>query len=147
VGDIDPNFAGGDGFLPVSCQASATPELCEGAFDDPPSGENFEVFGGIGALDDFERPLSDPVQCAAQFRSGIGGIGEQVAQSWAGMAYGLQHRRRAVAVLNIGCMHDQSEEHAGGVDDGVALGTLDFLSGVITANPACLRGLLPSGCR
>ena len=43
-------------------------------------GEDFEAFGGIGALDDFERPLSDHVQCAAQFRPGIGAIGEQVAR-------------------------------------------------------------------
>ncbi len=71
-----------------------------------------------------------------QLRPGIGAIGEQVAQPWAGMAYGFQHGRRAVAVLGIGCMDDETEEHAGGIDDSMALATFDLLSSVIAANPA-----------
>ena len=66
--------------FPVFCQASAAPEPCEGAFDDPSSGEDFEALGGVGALDDLEGPLADPVEGAAQFRPGISAIGEQMAQ-------------------------------------------------------------------
>ena len=37
------------------------------------------------------------------------------------MAYGFQHGRSAVAVLNIAGMDDEAEEHAGGIDDNMAL--------------------------
>jgi len=148
---IDPHLAGGDGFLPVFCKASATPEPCEGAL---PSGEDFEAFGGVGALDVFERPLSDPVQCTAQFRPGIGAISEQVAQPGASMTKRFQHRRSAVAVLNIASMYDEYEEHVGGVEDDMALAApgrgpgqaLDLLSSAITTPPASVV-FTPSGCR
>ena len=87
----------------------------------PPPGEDFEAAGGVGALDDFERPLADPVEGGAQLRSGIASVGEQVAQPKAVMAYGFQHSRCSVAILNIGGMNDEPEEHAGSVDDSVAL--------------------------
>lgn len=76
MSDVDPSFAGGDGLVPVLCEPATASEPCEGAFDDPPSGEDFETFCGVGAFDDFERPLSDPVECAAQFRPGISAVGD-----------------------------------------------------------------------
>ncbi len=121
MGDVDPSLAGGDGFFPVFCEPSAAPEPCEGAFDDPPSRKDFEAAGGIGTLDDLERLLADPVQCGAQFRPVISAVGEQVAQPGTGIAYGCQHGRCSVAILNIGGVNDEPEEHAGGVEDGVAL--------------------------
>lgn len=121
VGDVDPSLAGGDGFLPVLRQSAAAPEPCEGAFDDPSSWQDLEPLRGVGGLDDFEGLLSDPVEGAAQFRPGIGAIGEQVAQPGAGVAYGFQHGRRAVAILNVAGMNDEAEEHAGGIDDDMAL--------------------------
>ena len=100
---------------------------------DPASGEDFEAFCVIGTLDDLKRPLSNPVECAPQFRPGIGTIGEQMAQPGTGVAYGFQHR--PIAVLNIGCMDDQPEEHTGGIGNNMAFAALDLLPGVIAANP------------
>ena len=111
------------------------PEPCDGAFDDPSAGKEFEALGGVGALDYFERPLADLVQGATQFRSGVSAVGKRVAQPGACMAYRSQHRRSAIAVLYIGCMHDQPEEHPSGIDDGVALAAFDLLTSVIGANP------------
>lgn len=57
------------------------------------------------------------------------------------MAYGFQHGRSAVAVLNIGGRDDEAEEHAGGIDDDMGFAAHGLLSGVIAANAACLSGL------
>ena len=57
------------------------------------------------------------------------------------MAYGFQHGRSAVAVLNIGGMDDEAEKYAGGIDDDMGFAAHRLLSGVIAANAACLSGL------
>jgi hypothetical protein len=40
-------------------ETAVSVEPCQGAFDDPAAGQEFEALGGIGSLDDFERPLAD----------------------------------------------------------------------------------------
>ena len=70
MGDIDPRFGGSDGFLPIFRQPPAAPKPGEGALDHPPSRQNLEALGGVGAFDDLQGPLAHPVERAAQFGSG-----------------------------------------------------------------------------
>ena len=60
-----------------------------------------------------------------RFRPAIGAVGEDVMQPGAGLADGLGHRRRPVAVLDLGAMDDQAKQQADGIDEDVALAALD----------------------
>ena len=53
-----------------------------------------------------------------------------MAQPGEGMAEGLQHRRSAVAVLNIGAMDDQTDQQTQRISDDMALAPLGLLADV-----------------
>ena len=89
MGDVDPCFSGGDGFLPVLCQTAAAPEPGEGAFDHPSAREDLEALRRVGALDDLQRPVADPVEGAAQFRPGIAAVREDMPEPGTGMTDGF----------------------------------------------------------
>ena len=63
-----------DGVLKVLGEASVSVEPSEGSLDDPAPRQEFEAFGGIGSLDDFECPFADLVERGAQFFAGITAI-------------------------------------------------------------------------
>ena len=126
--DVDPRLAGGDGLLPIPGQPAASPEPGEGALDNPSPGQEFEPLRGVRALYDLDGPIADPVQCAAQFRSGIAAVGEDMAQPGAGMTDGFQNPWRAIPVLDVGGMNDQPEQQSDGVDDDMAFASLELLA-------------------
>ena len=59
VGDEQPCFGAGDGFLPVLGHAATASEPGEGALDHPPSGDDLKADRGVGALDDLNGPAAD----------------------------------------------------------------------------------------
>ena len=59
VGDEQPCFGAGDGFLPVLGHATTASEPSEGALDHPPSGDDLKADRGVGALDDLNGPAAD----------------------------------------------------------------------------------------
>ena len=59
MGDQDPRLGALGGFFPILRETSAAAKPCEGALDDPSSGEHFEPLGFVGALDDLERPAPE----------------------------------------------------------------------------------------
>jgi hypothetical protein len=62
MGDIDPCKGACDGRFEVLGETPAAAEPCEGAFDDPASGETDEAVCGIGAFDDLEGPVAFALQ-------------------------------------------------------------------------------------
>lgn len=141
VCDEYPSFGGSDSSLEVLCQHSASPEPREGSLHDPPARQDFEAFGLVRALDDFQRELSDLLQCAPQLRPGIAAIGEDMAQPRPRFENGLQDSWRAVAVLNVGGMDDEPDQQAERVNDDVALAAHDLLAGIKTPDSAAFGGL------
>lgn len=61
-------------------EASIPVEPFQRALDHPAAWQHFEAFGGVGALDCFDRLLVDATQRVLDFVSGIAAIGENVAQ-------------------------------------------------------------------
>ena len=53
---------------------------------------------------------------------------------------GGEHRRRAVAVLDLGAVDHDRDQQAAGVGEDVTLAALDFLSGVEAPDTAAFRG-------
>ena len=97
LGDEDPRLGGCGVALPVLGQSAASSEPGEGAFDHPAARDHLEAFGGIGALDDLDRPLAGPAQGGAQLRAGVAAIGVDMAQPGPAGADGPQHPGRSVA--------------------------------------------------
>ena len=62
VRDEEPCLGAGDVFLPILSHSTAASEPCEGSFDDPAAGNDFEALGRVGTLDDLDSPFADLVQ-------------------------------------------------------------------------------------
>ena len=99
MGDENPCRGGGDGFLPILGQSAAV-EPDESALDHPSPWQNLEALGGIGALDNFQRPLADVLQSALKFRAAVGGVCNDVTQPGEAMADRFENLGYAVAVLD-----------------------------------------------
>jgi hypothetical protein len=101
---------------------------------------NFEALRRVGTFDDFYRPFADALQSLAQFISGITTIGEDVAQPGIARADRSKDAWSAVAILNAGFMHDESDQISLGIGDDVALAALDFLACVKAPWATAFRG-------
>jgi hypothetical protein len=66
----------GDGGLEILCQPATPADPCEGSFNDPSAGQNFESLCHVRTFDDFDLPFADALQSLAQFISGIATIGK-----------------------------------------------------------------------
>lgn len=93
VGDVDPRLCGGDGFFPVRGEAAASSEPCEGSFHDPSARQDLLALCGVGPLDDFDGPLADPVERAAQLGARVPAVGEDVAQATFVMDRGVDSKK------------------------------------------------------
>ena len=140
AGEEDPGLGGLDGRLEVLCQPPVSIEPGERALDDPSAGQELEALHARGTVDDLQRPAADPLQCALELGPGIGAVGEDVAQAGKVAGDGGEHRRRAVAVLDLGAVDHDRDQQAAGVGEDVTLAALDFLSGVEAPDTAAFRG-------
>ena len=112
MGDERPGNGAGDGRFEIFCQSTTAAEPCESSFDDPSAWQNFEALRGVGTFDNFYRPFADALQSRAQFLSGIATIGEDVAQPWIARADRSKDARGAIAILNVGFVHDEPDQVA-----------------------------------
>ncbi len=140
AGEEDPGLGGLDGRLEVLGQPPVSIEPGERALDDPSAGQELEARHARGTVDDLQRPAADPLQCALELGPGMGAVGEDVAQAGKVAGDGGEHRRRAVAVLDVGAVDHDRDQQAAGVGEDVTLAALDFLSGVEAPDTAAFRG-------
>ena len=64
MSDEEPGVGADNGLLPIFRRPAAVPEPGEGVFDDPSPRQELKALGGVGPLDDFQRPAADLVQHA-----------------------------------------------------------------------------------
>src|SRR6266568_2869220 len=118
--------------LPILGQPAAAVEPGEGALDDPAFGQDEEAVGLVGALDDFDI---DPTQHFGdgllELGSLITAIGIELEQEREHAEQGAQQQRPAVAVLNVGRMHDGVQQQPLRVYQDMALLALNLLARVI----------------
>ena len=67
AGDGDPGDGAFYGRLEVLGETAASSKPSESPLHDPAPGQNLEALGGIGALDDLDGPLADPVEPSSEF--------------------------------------------------------------------------------
>ena len=77
----------------------------------------------------------------SELLTGIGGISKDMAQPGVSVADRRQQQRCSVSILDVGRMHDGTDEQSDGIGDEMAFATFDHLLGRITAWAARLGSL------
>ena len=114
----------------ASLSAAAKPG--EGAFDDPALGQDDEAAGVTQSLDDLEVDArQNTFHRALEFRPLVASVGVELDQEREGAEQARHQQRAAVAVLNVGGMHDRVHQEALRIDKDVALLALDLLARIV----------------
>ena len=139
MGDKHPRRCAGNGCFKIFCQSTASSEPCERPLDHPPTRQNFEPADVIGSFDDFYRPLSNSFERSPQFVTGIAAVGEDMPQPGIERTDRGQRDRAAIAVLNVGGMHDEPNEMTKCIGHDVPLASLDLLARIKATRPSVKR--------
>jgi hypothetical protein len=113
--------------LEVFGETAAAADPSQGALDDPTVGKNDEAMQLV-TFDDLQFPgagLGDGCGC---FPSLVAGIGEDALDEGEGAARLPQHLTHAVAILNVGGMHDDTPQEAERIDQDVPLAARNLLA-------------------
>ena len=118
--------------FPVLGQSSAAAEPSEGAFDDPSLGQRDEAYGLTRPLDDLDvDPRQNPFHRALELRPLVAAVGIELNQERKGAKQARHQQHAAVAVLDVGGVHDGVHQQALGIDEDVSLLALDLLACIV----------------
>ena len=120
-------------------EPSASFEACEHTLNNPSTRRDFKAVGAVRSLDDFKFPLIDPRQRAAQFCACVAAIGEDMTQPGISAADRGERDCAAIAILDVGKVHDRPDKIALRVSDNMTLASVDLLAGVEAARAATFR--------
>src|ERR1017187_1579801 len=109
-------------------------------FRQPIGAVELKAFCGVRSLDDLDRPSTAAPQRAAQFGAGVTAIGEDVTQPRIQKADRGEHKRAAVAVLDVSRVHNKPDHVALRVGDDMTLAPFDLLARVEPTRTAAFRG-------
>jgi hypothetical protein len=126
-GEADECGDGSGIALEITCQAAIMADPGQSSFDDPAFGQDDEVMR-VGTLDDLEHPAACIGDRLCGLRSLIAGIGEDALDEGKATARLSQNLTQAVAILNVGRMHDNAQEEAERIDQDVPLAARNLLA-------------------
>ncbi len=131
MGNHDPRLGRSDGTFDILGQSAASSEPGECPFDNPSTRQNREAFRLVRSLDDLDRPAPELLQPPLQLVARITTIGEDMQQPWPLVTDGFQEIGRAVAILDIGTMHRQTNHQTERIDDDMTLAAFGLLARII----------------
>ena len=118
--------------LPILGQASASVQPGDRPFDDPSLRQDGKALGFVGALDDLDvDPAQYTLQCRLKDRPLVAAVGVELQEEWVEAKQSRHDEDAAVAVLDVGCMHERVQEQALRVYQQMALLALDLLAGIV----------------
>jgi hypothetical protein len=118
--------------FPILREPSASSEPSESSLGDPSPWQDDEGSRLIGALDDLDVDLShDFLEGGAKQRALISAIGVELQQERKHAEHRRHDKFAAIAVLDVGRVHDGVDQQALRVDDNVTLLALDLLASVV----------------
>ena len=119
--------------LEVARQAAVSSDPCQCPLDDPALRQDDEAFGLIGSFDDFEVDLTDDfLERALELPALIAAVGVELEKERVEAEQSRHEQRAAVAILNVGGVHDGVHQQALRVDEDMAFLALDLLARIIT---------------
>jgi hypothetical protein len=117
--------------FPVLGETATSIQPTDSSFYDPALRLDDEASGGIAAFDDIDRQIGQRVSHAMMKEwSGIGAVGEQLAEERELPEQGRQQQHASAAVLNIGGGHQRVQQQTQRIDQDVSLLALDQLAGI-----------------
>lgn len=125
--------------LPVLGEPAAAIEPSDATLDDPSFGQNRKSLRLIGPLDDLHIDLAQHTfQSGAERRTLVAAIGVELAQEGEQAEQRCHHQHAAVAILQGRRMDHRVQDQAQGVDQEMALLSLDLLARIeaVRINPA-----------
>ena len=136
-GGVEEGGGGFDGGFEVLCEASVAVDPGKEALDHPSAGQDDEP-DLIGLLsDDFDEDIGgcgDALMVVASIGPDVLDKGEQGARD-------LEERSASVTILNVGGMRFDEKWPSVGIDQRVALASVDLFAGIIAARAAGFGGL------
>ena len=130
-GEANEGGGGARVSLEVARQASIAADPCQRSLDDPTLGQDDELVQFV-ALDDFDDPTAGTGGGLRHAWSLVTSIGEDALDEGKQAAASLvENQPRAVAILNVGGMHDDVQEKAERVDENMPFAARDLLSRII----------------
>jgi len=119
--------------FPILGQTPASSKPCEGALDDPSLWQDDEALRVVGSLDDFDIYLRHYFRHgAAKQWALIATIGVEPQQEWIKAEQRRHDEFAAIAILNVGGVHDGVDQQALRIDENVAFLALDLFSRIVT---------------
>ena len=86
----------------------------------------------VGALDDLDIHLChDFLDGIAKLRALIAAVCVELQQGWKPAEHRRHHQHAAIAVLDVGSMHDGVDQQALRIDEDVAFLALDLLASIV----------------
>ena len=119
------------------CQPSIAPDPREELFDDPAA----RVYGEADLINVLAHDLDRDQRRLGDFLASIPAVSEEPPDEREDAARSPQKRPAAVAILDARRMRFEHEAAAVGVDQRMALASVDLLSRIVTARAAGLGGL------
>ena len=117
--------------LPVFGETSASVQPADRALDDPSLGQHSEAFGGVAALDDLDVHLPHGLEQALfELRALIASIGIEFQQKREQAEQAGHHQHAAIAVLDVGGVHDSVQQQSLCIDEEMALLAFDLFTSV-----------------
>src|SRR5947207_7690807 len=110
AGDQEPCFGAGNAGFEVLGEAAIASEPGEGAFDDPAFRLRLKGSDLLGTSDDLDRPPAELGDRVAKLVATVDAVGEDMLQLGKAASQRREQRHRAVIVLDIGSVHQQSEQ-------------------------------------
>ena len=132
-GNADHGLAALDQSFVVFRQSPVSTQPGERPFHNPSFGQNFKGVHSIALhdLDDPPIPSRRPIHEA----SGITAVREDEFQTPESSAQSFHQQLAAVAILDVGRVHDQGQDQPQRVHDQMPLTPLDLLARVVPARP------------
>jgi hypothetical protein len=118
--------------FPIFGETATAIEPSNGALDNPSFWQDGEASSRIGSSDDLDVDVAEnTADCVLKDASLVSGVGIELEQERIGAEQSGHYQNTAIAILNVGRMHDRMEQQALSVYKDVALLALDFLACVV----------------
>src|SRR3954447_21573190 len=141
TGNHQPCFGAGNGRLEVLGEAPVASKPGEGALHHPSAWFRLEGSDTLSSCDDLDGPFAEVGDRVEQLFSPVNTVGEDMPQLGEATAERFEQWHGAVIVLNIGRVHESSQQPTFGIGDDVTLAAFHLLGHVKPPRAAAFRGL------
>ncbi len=140
-GDEDEGLAIGGVVFVIFGEAAVIGKPAEGSLHNPAFGQDLEGVESL-AFDDFQPQTAarqQPFEPLAERIAGVASIDPNQTQPTKGGRQLLQHQAGAIAILDVGGVHDHRQNQTQRINQEMALSSHDLLARIVAAHSSVVR--------